>query len=174
MTATHEPTQAQLLLLRQSIDASTEPVVIQALLDNQPGVIQSWYNFTVSDTYVWKSNLTEHDIVSLTSETDTTWDWDLYMALTQAQRDAWARIFNGTFSMDPSIAHTRQGIVSIFSGASNAPQRQHLLALAVRIGTEKDKVFASGGAGTIESPHNIGLISSLTTNNVIDALALVI
>ena len=129
-----------------------------------------FYNAVASpDHWVWKDRLTEHEIVEQTSADGTVWSWTTYIARSQGERDAWVRMFNGTFSINPSIKQVRDGIADIFSGAGGATQRAHLLGMGRRKASRIEKLFAVG-AGTTAAPSNMGFagpIQSFEFNGIV-------
>lgn len=161
-------TKAQRATLKASIDA--DPVL--SLLPNTNAAadqIAAAYNTPASpDWIVWKTLLTEHQIVEQTSSASTVWSWTDYINRSQAERDAWVRMFNGTFSINPSIAQVRQGIADIFSGPSGANQRTHLLAMGKRKATRLEKLFTTG-TGSDASPANLVTEGLLTQDDVTTA-----
>ena len=121
-----------------------------------------FYNAVASpDYWVWKDRLTEHDIVEQTSPDGTVWSWTAYIARSQGERDAWVRMFNGTFSINPSIPQVRNGIADIFSGPSGAAQRAHLLGMGRRKATRIEKLFSTGN-GASATPSNMGYVGPIT------------
>lgn len=117
-----------------------------------------FYNADASpDYWVWKNLLTEHQITDETSVDGTVWSWTLYINRSQGERDAWVRMFNGTYSINPSIPQVRSAIADIFSGATGAAQRTHLLAMGRRKASRIEKLFAAGN-GTTASPSNMGFV----------------
>lgn len=162
---------AQLLILKNAIIAETDPIVTDALAIGSHNVIADFYNTDHATTIVWKTYLKEHDIVSNVSEESTSWDWTAYIATSVAEKMAWERIFNGTFSINPSLDQVRSGIAAIFSGPSGAGQRAHLLAIAKRHATKAEALYITGN-GTAASPGKLTFEGWIHFNDVTAALAL--
>jgi hypothetical protein len=149
-------TQAQKDILAADIQVNRASIA-----DGDTAGAAIFYNTEASPEYwVWKNVLSEHDIVSNTSVDGTVWDWTAYIGRSQGERDAWVRMFNGTFTIDPSIAQVRKGIADIFSGGTGAGQRTHLLAIGRRKATRIEKLFATG-LGTTASPSVMGFVGSI-------------
>lgn len=163
-------TNNQLATLKTAINSETDPIVTDALSVGSHNVIADFYNGD-STFVVWKTLLTEHEIVSNVSPEATTWDWVAYIATSTAEKMAWERIFNGTYSIDPSKDQTRSGIAAIFSGAGNAAQRTHLLAVAKRNATRAEALYATG-TGTTATPGKLTFEGVITHNDVANALNL--
>lgn len=150
-------TQAQKTALAADI------VTNRALIaDGDTAGAADFYNTVASpDYWVWKDYLTEHQIVEDTSVDGTVWSWTAYIARSQGERDAWVRMFNGTFSINPSIKQVRDGIADIFSGGTGATQRTHLLAIGRRKASRVEKLFSTG-LGTAAAPSNMGFVGPIT------------
>ena len=84
---------------------------------------------------------------------------------------SWERIFNGTFSINPSLQNVRTGIADIFSGPQGANQRAHLLAMATRFATRGEEIYVTG-TGTQATPGFLVVEGNISTHNVTKALAL--
>lgn len=125
-------------------------------------VIADWYSQAASPNYwLWKSSIFESEITRATSPDATTWSWPAYIARTQGERDAWARLFMGGGSgMNPALGNVRTGLADIFSGGPGAGQRTHLLAVCRRLANNVEKVFAVAATG----PGNDGGTRGTTTN----------
>jgi hypothetical protein len=122
------------------------------------------------DFWVYKTTLNEHDITGKASVDATTWSWSAYIPRSQGERDGWARMFNDTRSINPSLANVRQGLADIFSGtANNAPaQRTHLQAMSRRKASVVEKLFATG-TGSTASPATMVFEGRLTYADVQEA-----
>lgn len=162
----------QVLTLRQWLAASADPEVVAFLAASSPNVqaMAAWFD-APSAFVAWRSLVTEHAITSEVSSTGTTWSWPAYIARTQAERDGWARMFNGTYTINPGLANVRQGFADIFSGSANsAPaQRAHLSAICKRFASRGEAIFASG-AGTTATPGTLGYEGDITEHDVARAI----
>ena len=163
-------TSAQLAILATAIAEETDPEFVQYRNDGSTGLMAEWYNQD-SSTVVWKTNLTEHEIVGEESPDGTYWDWVAYTGTTVDEKMAWERMFNGTYSINPSLVNVRQGIADIFGGPSGADQRTHLLAMAKRFATRGEALFA-GGAGTNATPAVLVFEGDISNIDVIRAINL--
>lgn len=160
---------SQLQILKTAIANETDVDFVAFRTAGATGAMAEWYNQSTADFIVWKTHLTEHDIVDMTSPDGTVWDWTAYIARSQGERDAWVRMFNGTFSVNPSIAQVRKGMADIFSGPSGANQRTHLLAMGKRLSTRGEKLFATG-TGTSLSPAQLVFEGNITSNDIVFAI----
>jgi len=126
------------------------------------GFIANALNAAASpDFWSWKSLLSKIDAVSATSPDATTFSWTAYIARSQAERDAWAQIWNSTLSVNPSLDSVRSAFADIFSGANGAATRTHLLAMARRLSTLAEKLLATG-TGSTGSPAKFGWEGAIT------------
>ena len=163
-------TNEQLPTLKTAIDAETDPAFVSLRDIGATQEMANWFNVTsFPDYYVWKTLLTETDIVSLVSTDATTWSWVDYIATSVAEKMAWERIFNGTYSINPSLPQVRDGIAQIFSGPQGANQRAHLLAMGKRLATKAEQLYATG-SGTSESPSTMDFEGNLTNTDIARAL----
>jgi hypothetical protein len=160
--------KAQRATLKASIDADPTFGPLENTNANADLIVAAYNSLASPDWIVWKSLLTEHQIVEQTSSASTVWSWTDYINRSQAERDAWVRMFNGTFSINPSIAQVRQGIADIFSGPNGANQRAHLLAMGKRKATRLEKLFTTG-LGTDAAPSNLVVEGKLTQDDVTTA-----
>ena len=114
--------------------------------------IRDMYQIAASpDKWVWKTSLHEHEITGEQSPDATAWDWSAYIGRSVGERDGWARMFNTSLTINPSLINVRQGIGDIFSGGTGAGQRAHLLAMARRLANRLEALLAAG-EGTTLSP----------------------
>ena len=161
-----------LTILGNAIRAETDPVIVEYMSHEIPFYhdIADWYN-EAGTVIVWKTYLEESVIVSETSAENTTWDWTAYINTNVAEKMAWERIFNGTFSIDPSLENIRLGIADIFSGPQGADQRQHLLAVAKRPASKVEELFTTG-TGTTATPEQLVFEGDVSWREVRKALDL--
>lgn len=113
------------------------------------------YNKTASpDFIVWKVRLHEQDITSGKSSENTTWSWPSFISRSAAEQAGWARMFNGTYTVNPSLVQVRVGMDDVFSGGTGVAQRAHISAISKEKATRIEKVLAdtSSGAGTTAAP----------------------
>lgn len=161
-------TDAQLPAFKTLI--TTDPVFADALAVGNDTEVARLANEAASPTYwVWKTSIFESEITRQPSADATVWSWTAYIARSQGERDAWARLFVGGGSgMNPSLTNVRQGVADIFSGSANsAPaQRTHLLAICRRAATRAEKLYAVAATG----PGNDGVANNRGTTTNPDAL----
>ena len=162
---------AQLTIFKAAILAETDPVVVTAVSIGDDTGVANWYNSPHATFTVWKTYLSEHTIVGDVSPEATVWNWTDYIATSTAEKMAWERIFNGTYSINPSLPQVRTGIAAIFSGPNGADQRTHLLAIAKRLATRGEALFATG-TGTQGSPGTLTFEGMIVHNDVRNALNL--
>jgi len=109
------------------------------------------------DFWVWRTSLTKAEIVSSTSVDGTTWNYTIYIARSQGERDCWGDMFSDRAGVNPSLPNVRQGWADIFSGGPGTAQRTHLLAMARRLANRGEKIYA-----TPQSPASTSSPSTLT------------
>lgn len=163
-------TTSQLQTLKAAIAAETDPAFVTLRNEGATGAMAEWFN-QPSTFVVWRTFLSEHEITGKESPTGTVWSWTIYINRSQAERDGWARMFNGTYSINPSLDNVRQAIQDIFSGAGGLNQRTHLLAMAKRFATRGEKLFATG-VGTDQTPGKLVVEGNIGDVDVVRALAL--
>lgn len=161
-------TLAQLQTLKADIngDPTLSSIPHTATGDAQVAVL---YNSAASpDYWVWRSKVTQLEIVSTTTADGTTWSWPAFIARSQGERDGWREMFADGGYVNASLANVRQGFQDIFSGASNsAPaQRTHLQTIGRRKATRAEKVFATGGDGSTGNPSTMGFEGTITAQDV--------
>ncbi len=169
-------TPAQKTQLKTHILANTGTV--QALVAGQSGLqtveirnvtdigdnysnVAAWYNGLVSPTafYLWRTNVSEEeftqttgtDVANANAPTNFTWVGNGFITRSVGEQTAWSRLFLSGFC-NPSLANVRQAFTDILSGTGNAAtNRNHMLVISKRAGTNAEKVFA-GGVGTYAVP----------------------
>lgn len=156
-------TPDQLSVFAAALQAETDAELVAYRDSGNNGGIVEWYN-QPSTTYVWRTSVSEQEIVSEESPEGTFWDWTAYISRSDAERMTWERIFQGG-TINPSLLNIRQGIADIFSGPSGANQRQHLLAVGKRLATRGEELFAVG-TGTQADPAVMGFEGDITIIDV--------
>jgi hypothetical protein len=157
-------TPAQLATLKTDIANNTAtvtyqgaPTAINTLPNNDDAniAIAGWYNLNANPSFwAWKTSVTKNTLVTSVGPEGTTFNWtgNGFITRSAGEQAAWAEIFNGTGTVNPSLANVRQAFSDIFSGTGNAAaNRTHLLAVARRLTTNAEKLFASG-TGSTASP----------------------
>lgn len=156
-------TSAQLTTFKAAILANTDPVVVQALLDGNAGVIAAWYNGD-SDFWVFKASVSTEDIAKggiKYSEYET--------ALGAAERSTFDLIIrNGT--IDPRDENVREGLFAVCFKFNKAPETTtRLLALIRRLANHAEKLFATG-LGTTASPGSAVFEGNVSVVDISQAL----
>jgi hypothetical protein len=141
-------TAAQLATLKAYVNANHSGQQDQTVADamNAPHAPDFW---------VWRTAVTKAELVSSTSVDGTTFNWTGagFITRSQGERDAWRELFNGTQTVNPTLANVRQAFLDIFSGATApAPaNRTHLATVSRRKATVAEELFATG-TGSTASP----------------------
>jgi hypothetical protein len=118
------------------------------------------YNLTASPAFwVWRASVSKSELVTSIGPDATTFNWtgNGFITRSVGEQTAWRELFNGTDSVNPSLANVRQAFSDIFSGTGNAAaNRTHLLAVARRQARRWERVLASG-TGSTASPGVLGV-----------------
>ena len=163
-------TDAQIVTFAAAIAAETDPEFVALRTAGATGQMAEWYN--VNSTFVvWRTSLSEQEITSEVSPEATVWDWTAFIARSVGEKEAWARMFNGTYIIDPSLPQVRSGVGDIFSGPLGADQRTHLLAMAKRPATRGEEVFTTG-TGSVADPGLLTFEGFITDMDVVRAVNL--
>ena len=162
-------TAAQQAALKADILADA---TLNAYPDNSDGAfaIAAAYSEPASpDFWVWRTAVTREDITDKASVDGTTWSWPSFIARSGGEQAGWSEILAGG-TVNASLPNVRQAFADIFSGgASSAPQqRAHLLAVARRLATRAEKLFATG-TGSTGSPGTMTLEGNLSYQDVLEA-----
>jgi hypothetical protein len=154
-------TPAQLQTLKTNIAANTAevnyqgvPTAINALPNNDDAnfAIAAWYNLAANPSFwAWRTSVAKGEFVNSVGPEGTTFNWtgNGFITRSVGEQTAWREIFNGTNTVNPSLANVRQAFADIFSGTGNAAaNRTHLLSIGRRLTTNAEKLFASGTGST--------------------------
>lgn len=157
-------TPAQLLTLRTAIDNTP---AWAATPNNGDGHVDLAALLNAPATpayYVKRSTLTRHEIVTGTSDDNTTFSWAAggYITRAQGERDAFREMFNSTGTVNPWLPSILAAFADIFSGAGGLGNRNHITAMSRRLGSEVEKVMKTAGAGTKADPATMGFESPVT------------
>jgi len=164
-------TPAQLQILKTDILAdpllAAKPATADGAFD-----IATAYSVAAAPTFwVWRTSVSQAEIVGTTSVDGTTWSWPLFIGRSQGERDGWREMFADRGGIiNPSLVNVRQGLADIFSGAGGLAQRTHLIAIGRRPATRAEKLFAIG-TGTAAVPATMVLEGDLTYLDVLYARA---
>lgn len=157
-------TDAQLQALKA--DISADPV-LNALPKNSDGAyeIAQRYNTLASPAFtVWKTAVTSQAVGQAMSSSEVAGLTTANTSRLQVMEQFSGGLFN------PSLADTRAGFDSIFSGAGGAVTRTALLALWKRKATRAEKLFASG-TGSDAAPATLSFEGALSYQEVEQARA---
>ncbi len=143
-------TPEQQTVLKTHIEANTDPVIVQALLDGASSLIAAEYNKLASpDYYCWRTSMLVAEIRELV-------DWDEVVSRTTNDLLAF-QILTSTNSVNPSNASVRQAFTSIFSGGQGVNSRTALANAAKTTVSLVEKVLALQSAvGDSDNPDNFG------------------
>jgi hypothetical protein len=131
--------------------------------------IAAVYNQTASpDWWVWRTSVSQSEIVGAPSPDATSWSWTAYIGRSQGERDAWREMFADAGAINPSLDNVRQGLADIFSGTTGTAQRAHLLAIGRRKASRVEKLLSTG-TGSTASPAKLGWEGALIFSDVMDA-----
>jgi hypothetical protein len=140
------------------------------------GVIAFWYNLAATpDYWVWRTFVPDAEIYETTTGDGTAWSWSIYIARSQAERDAWRQMVNMKGGVNASLANVRAGVADIFSGAGGAAQRTHLLTVGRRLAGNAEKLFSAATAGGVgqrggtANPDTMAFEGPLTLTDVLNA-----
>ena len=155
-------TNEELVILRD--DIASDPA-FAGLPHNSDGAwaVAAAYNLqAVPDFYLWKNTLS-------TADCKTAMVWTEFIGRTAGEREAWQfMLSNG--EINPSDVNVRQGIADIFSGPSGLQSRTNLVAIAKRLATRIQKLFAVG-TGSASVPAT-ATVESISYQDVQDAWGL--
>lgn len=159
-------TPEQIIALRAAVLADQTALALYNVGDRAG--LADYYNGPASpDFWVWRTSVGEHEITRDVSPDATTWSWTAFIGRSQGERDGYTRMFNTSLTVNPSLPNVRAGFQDIFSGASGAAQRAHLLAMFRRKTNRVERVFVSG-TGSTANPGNLGYEGEVTPETFID------
>lgn len=168
-------TSEQLQVLKAAILAETDAAIVAARTPatRDDRVIAAFYNQkNVPAFYVYRAQLSRHEILTGTSDEGTTFAWTAgaYITRSQGERDAFREMFNSSGSVDPSLATIQAAFADIFSGTGGAGNRAHIVALSRRMVNRGERLFATG-TGSKVAPGAAGYDGTLSSDDVRNALA---
>lgn len=162
-------TPAQNAAIRADILASPD---LNSIPNSEDGAfaVAALYNMVASPAFVvWKYDLHEQDITSLTSPEGTVWSWTAFINRSVSEQNGWARMFNGTYRINPSLVQVRNAINDIFSGGTGAGQRAHILAIAKENSSRIEKLLANETVGTTATPATRTFVGRVTDRQIFTA-----
>lgn len=166
-------TTEQLQTLKVAILAETDAGFVAARTAGNNTLMAQFYAVEAAPTfYVWRKELSRHEILTGTSDDSTTFAWaaGAYITRSQGERDAFREMFNSSGSVDPSLAPIQAAFNDIFSGAGGAGNRAHITALSRRTVNRGERIFATG-TGTKLAPGAAGYDGTLSSDDIRNALA---
>ena len=148
-------------------------------LNIQPGpdvpdisqAIANLYNQNASpDWWAWRRSVTKTEYVSELGPSGTTFSWSGsggFIARSANEQNAWRELFNGTNSVNPSLANVRQAFADIFSGSGAAAvaNRAHLTAVSRRLASRVEKLLGIG-TGSTAVPGLLGYEGPITASEI--------
>lgn len=155
---------AQLQALKASIAAQADPTFLALKAADDEQGMANFYN-QPSTFVVWRTSITEAEIVRTTLGDGTAWSWTAYIARSVGEQNAWGRLCTAPFN--PSLTNVRQAVADIFSGATNgAPaQRTFLTKIAQRFATLCESLFATG-TGTTATPGFLAFEGNISSADI--------
>ena len=155
--------QTQLTTFGNHIRANQDATVVAALTVGNLGDIRDWYS-AESATYVWKPSLSVQEM------RDEAFDWVEVVALGTNPLLALQVLLNQD-TVNPSKASVRGAFASIFGGPQYVNTRTALTAIAKRLATQLESVFAAG-PGSEVAPATLVVQGTPSTADVDLALEL--
>ena len=161
-------TTAQNLAIKNDILATPELNAFISTPDGASGIADLYNKVATPDFIVWKTRLHEQDITSLTSAESTVWSWTAFIARSVGEQTGWARMFNGTYTINPSLLQVRNAITDIFSGGTGVAQRTHITAISKEKSTRIEKLLATGTGSTADPATRVH-VGNITPTEVYKA-----
>ncbi len=160
-------TTAQIAIVKANILATP---VYEAFAKTGDGAqaIADLYNAPVAPVWnVWKTSVSEQDIVSTPSPLGTLFSWTAYINRSEGERAAWGRLFAMGGMVNPSLPNIQTAINDIFSGAGQIPvdQRAHIFSCFKRTATVLEKLLSTG-VGSVASPATMGFWGPVTYQDI--------
>lgn len=153
-------TETQRVTLAAHIRANTDPDVVAALSTRNDTELTRLYNLD-SSFYVWRPTIS-------VEEYRDALDWTEVDNITAAKARIWEWATGGmTLPLESGKANVRQGLAQCW--ASNSDTRANLLALAKRLATVAEEVFATG-TGALNNPGDLVYEGTVTTSDIGRAL----
>jgi hypothetical protein len=161
-------TSAQRTALKTDILANPDATAIYQNGDLQ--ALAALYNAAaVPAFWTWRTSVTKSEFVNSVGPDGTTFSWTGtgFIGRSVGEQAAWQELF-ASGAVNPSLPNVRQAFADIFSGATApAPaNRTHLLAMARRLATRAERLFATG-TGTTASPGTLAFEGAVTVTDLI-------
>lgn len=141
-------TDAQMQTLKTL--AAADQVAATYFDGNHDGELAAWFNAADATYTVWRSNVTDGEILA-----DAGFDWTRVDNLTVGKSRIWEYLFKFG-SINPSQPNVRSGIQATWVGtAADLAVQAVVLAKCKRLASRAEKALASG-LGTSASPSVMG------------------
>jgi hypothetical protein len=166
-------TPAQAAVVKADILATPE---LNAFPNNTDGAfaIAALYNLAASPAWwVWRTSVTKAEYVGSPSAEATAFSWTGtggFIGRSVGEQAAWSELFNGTNSVNPSLANVRQAFADIFSGngAAAVSNRTHMAAMSKRTASRIEKLLATG-TGSLAVPATMGFVGDVSYQDINEA-----
>jgi hypothetical protein len=158
-------------ILKTDITVTHQAEFAAAVAASDDTTIAAAYNLVASPScWVWGTAIAERANYETTTDIGTTWDWDLYSALQQGNRDSWVRMF-ATGPLDASHDNNRAALAKIFK-APAAAQATHVLAVWRRQALRGEALYVTPltGACSTTTPAKVTWEGPLTGRQIGHAL----
>lgn len=149
-------TDAQYTTLANHIKANTDPEVVAALAIRNDTELARLYNLD-SSFYVWRSNVSVEEYREQIV-------WAELKNITNGEQRVWENVTSYlTLPLDATKANTRTALAEVF--AANTTSRSNLLAIAKKLASVYEEVFATG-TGTVGDP-GLAVVEGTVTTRII-------
>jgi hypothetical protein len=157
-------TQAQLVTLKNAINANTDPAFVAYREAGATGAMADWYNVN-SAFVVWKWSVT---IV----ETGEAFNGSEWAGMTSANIERLACVATYLSRYNPSDSDVRAMFNDIWSGAGGQITRANLLALWKRFALKGEQLYCTGtGTDAVPGVLNATAQGDISNDNIVQALA---
>lgn len=148
-------TAAQQATFRTDVKAQGGAIAAAYAAKNTDAIAAAYTVIASPAFWIWRANVTKTEYVNATSVDATVFDWTVFIARSQGERDAFGQIFmNAGQSVNPSLTQVRQAFADIFSGAGGLSVRTHMLATSRKQTSVFGKLYATG-TGSTASPATV-------------------
>ena len=154
---------SQLQILKTDI-ANNSDLNVHPQTPDGAFAVSALYNLNARpDYFVWRTRIPAREVRKNVV-------WTEYIGRSVGEKNAFEFMMSDG-EIDGSDSNIRTGITDIFSGGTGATTRANLTALAKRVSTRFEKLFAVG-AGTNASPSTMVIEGMLDYQHVLEAWAL--
>lgn len=159
-------TPAQQATLKAYIEANK---TWMAYPHNSDGAFQIAAELQGESKYVvWRTDVTESEIIGNKSREATTWDWTAFIARSVGEKSGYDLMFKSG-NVDASKANIKDGFSAIFPGGAGAGQRKHIEAISKRVANILEGLFAAG-TGSIAAPGTMTVEGSISYREVMTGM----